>query len=49
MNHALILPILIPLFAGGAIVALPLRAKRLQRAINVISTLALLPIAVALA
>ena len=49
MNHALILPILIPLFTGGAIVALPLRAKRLQRAINVIATLALLPIAVALA
>ncbi|HKR40871.1 MAG TPA: monovalent cation/H+ antiporter subunit D [Paraburkholderia sp.] len=49
MNHALILPILIPLFAAGAIVALPLRAKRLQRAINVIATLALLPIAVALA
>ncbi|MEX3840800.1 monovalent cation/H+ antiporter subunit D [Paraburkholderia sp. BR10882] len=49
MNHALILPILIPLFAAGAIVALPLRAKRLQRAINVIATLALLPIAAALA
>ncbi|WP_343670764.1 monovalent cation/H+ antiporter subunit D [Paraburkholderia heleia] len=49
MNHALILPILIPLFAAGSIVALPLRAKRLQRAINVIATLALLPIAVALA
>jgi multicomponent K+:H+ antiporter subunit D len=49
MNHVLILPILIPLFAAGAIVALPLRAKRLQRAINVIATLALLPIAVALA
>ena len=49
MNHALILPILIPLFAAGAIVALPLRAKRLQRAINVIATLALLPVAVALA
>ncbi|HEY4803630.1 MAG TPA: monovalent cation/H+ antiporter subunit D [Paraburkholderia sp.] len=49
MNHALILPILIPLFAAGAIVALPLRAKRLQRAINVIATLALLPLAVALA
>jgi multicomponent K+:H+ antiporter subunit D len=49
MNHALILPILIPLFAAGLIVALPLRAKRLQRAINVIATLALLPIAVALA
>jgi len=49
MNHALVLPILIPLFAAGAIVALPLRAKRLQRAINVIATLALLPLAVAFA
>ncbi|SDE38523.1 monovalent cation/H+ antiporter subunit D [Paraburkholderia lycopersici] len=49
MNHALILPILIPLFAAAAIVALPLRAKRLRRAINVIATLALLPIAVAFA
>jgi multicomponent K+:H+ antiporter subunit D len=49
MNHALILPILIPLFAAGAIVALPVRAKRLQRALNVIATLALLPVAIALA
>jgi multicomponent K+:H+ antiporter subunit D len=49
MNHALIFPILIPLFAAGIIVALPLRAKRLQRAINVVATLALLPIAVGLA
>lgn len=49
MNHALILPILIPLLAAGAIVALPLRAKRLQRAISVVATLALLPISIALA
>lgn len=48
MNHALILPILIPLLAAGAIVALPVRAKRLQRAINVIATLALLPLSLAL-
>lgn len=48
MNHALILPILIPLLAAGAIVALPVRAKRLQRAINVIATLALLPLSIAL-
>ncbi|QGZ64044.1 monovalent cation/H+ antiporter subunit D [Paraburkholderia acidisoli] len=49
MTHALILPILIPLFAAGAIVALPLRAKRLQRALNVVATLALLPVSLALA
>jgi multicomponent K+:H+ antiporter subunit D len=49
MNHALILPILIPLFAAGAIVALPVRAKRLQRALNVVATIALLPVVVALA
>ncbi|MCG5074176.1 monovalent cation/H+ antiporter subunit D [Paraburkholderia tagetis] len=45
MNHALLLPILIPLFAAGAIVALPLRAKRVQRALNAAATLALLPVA----
>ncbi|QBR00569.1 monovalent cation/H+ antiporter subunit D [Paraburkholderia pallida] len=49
MNHALLLPILIPLFAAGAIVALPLRAKRLQRALNALATLALLPVACMLA
>jgi multicomponent K+:H+ antiporter subunit D len=45
MNHALLLPILIPLFAAGAIVALPVRAKRLQRAINAVAIIALLPVA----
>ncbi|MFX1764302.1 monovalent cation/H+ antiporter subunit D [Paraburkholderia sp. A1RI-2L] len=49
MNHALLLPILIPLFAAGAIVALPLRAKRLQRALNAAATVALLPVAGVLA
>jgi multicomponent K+:H+ antiporter subunit D len=49
MNHGLILPILIPLFAAGAIVALPPRAKRLQRTLNVIATIALVPVAIALA
>ncbi|WP_322060885.1 monovalent cation/H+ antiporter subunit D [Paraburkholderia sp. J63] len=49
MNHALLLPILIPLFAAGAIVALPLRAKRVQRALNTLATLALLPVACVLA
>ena len=49
MNHALVLPILIPLFAAGAIVALPLRAKRVQRALNTLATLALLPVACMLA
>ncbi|WP_233800594.1 monovalent cation/H+ antiporter subunit D [Paraburkholderia sp. HP33-1] len=45
MNHALLLPILIPLFTAGLIVALPLRAKRLQRAVNAVAIIALLPIA----
>jgi multicomponent K+:H+ antiporter subunit D len=49
MNHGLVLPIVIPLFAAGAIVALPLRARRMQRALSVIATLALLPVAVWLA
>lgn len=49
MNHLLILPILIPLFAAGAIVALPVRAKRLQRALNVAAAIALVPVALALA
>ncbi|WP_322045719.1 monovalent cation/H+ antiporter subunit D [Paraburkholderia sp. J67] len=44
MNHALLLPILIPLFAAGAIVALPVRAKRLQRALNAAAIIALLPV-----
>ncbi|QXE07181.1 monovalent cation/H+ antiporter subunit D [Paraburkholderia sprentiae WSM5005] len=45
MNHVLLLPILIPLFCAGLIVALPLRAKRLQRALNVAASVALLPVA----
>ncbi|RQH05489.1 monovalent cation/H+ antiporter subunit D [Paraburkholderia dinghuensis] len=49
MNHALVLPIVIPLVAAAAIVALPLRAQRLQRALSVIATLALVPVAVWLA
>jgi multicomponent K+:H+ antiporter subunit D len=49
MNHGLILPIVIPLFAAGAIVALPLRARRLQLLLSVAATLALLPVAVWLA
>ncbi|WP_296653900.1 monovalent cation/H+ antiporter subunit D [Paraburkholderia sp.] len=49
MNHSLLLPIAIPLVAAGAIVALPLRARRVQRMINVAATLALLPVAVWLA
>ncbi len=49
LDHALLLPILIPLFAAGAIVALPLRARRLQRALNAIATVALLPVATVLA
>jgi multicomponent K+:H+ antiporter subunit D len=45
LSHALLLPILIPLFAAGAIVALPVRAKRLQRALNALAIVALLPVA----
>jgi multicomponent K+:H+ antiporter subunit D len=47
MNHSLLLPVLIPLFAAATIIALPARARQLQRAIHVIATLALLPVAVA--
>jgi multicomponent K+:H+ antiporter subunit D len=49
MNHGLVLPIVIPLLAAGALVALPPRARRLQRALNVAATLALLPVAAWLA
>ncbi|POR54647.1 multisubunit potassium/proton antiporter PhaD subunit [Paraburkholderia eburnea] len=45
MNHALLLPILIPLLAAAAIVALPVRAKRMQRALNAVAIVALLPVA----
>ncbi|MGF6956300.1 monovalent cation/H+ antiporter subunit D [Paraburkholderia youngii] len=45
MNHVLLLPILIPLFSAGVIVALPLRAKRLQRALNALAIISLLPVA----
>ncbi|PXW16409.1 monovalent cation/H+ antiporter subunit D [Paraburkholderia caballeronis] len=45
MNHGLLLPVLIPLVAAGAMIALPARARRLQHAIHVIATLALLPVA----
>ncbi|NML30163.1 monovalent cation/H+ antiporter subunit D [Paraburkholderia antibiotica] len=45
MNHVLLLPILIPLFAAGFIVALPLRRKRVQRALNAVAIVALLPVA----
>jgi multicomponent K+:H+ antiporter subunit D len=45
MSHVLLLPILIPLFCAGLIVALPLRAKRLQRALNAVAIIALLPVA----
>jgi multicomponent K+:H+ antiporter subunit D len=45
MNHVLLLPILIPLFSAGVIVALPLRAIRLQRALNALAIIALLPVA----
>ncbi|MBB5460573.1 monovalent cation/H+ antiporter subunit D [Paraburkholderia sp. Cpub6] len=45
MNHVLLLPILIPLFSAGVIVVLPPRAKRLQRALNALAIIALLPVA----
>jgi len=49
MNHALLLPVLIPLVAAAAMVALPARARPLQRALHALATLALLPVAAALA
>ena len=48
MNHSLLLPVLIPLVAAATMIALPVRATRLQRAVHVIATLALLPVAVVL-
>ncbi|MEX3790273.1 monovalent cation/H+ antiporter subunit D [Paraburkholderia sp. BR14374] len=45
MNHVLLLPILIPLFSAGVIVALPLRVQRLQRALNALAIISLLPVA----
>lgn len=48
MNHSLLLPVLVPLVAAALMVALPVRATRLQHAIHVLATLALLPVAAVL-
>ena len=48
MNHSLLLPILIPLVAAASMIALPVRARRLQHTIHALATLALLPVAAAL-
>lgn len=45
MNHWLILPVLLPLFAGCALL---LVGERLQRGLSLLATLALLPLAVVL-
>ncbi|WAG80577.1 monovalent cation/H+ antiporter subunit D [Metapseudomonas furukawaii] len=47
MTHLTILPILIPLFAGSLLLMLP-SMERLKRSISVLSTLALLPLALLL-
>lgn len=45
MNFWLILPILIPMFAGGILAMSPTRWLRRQRALSVIAAMALLPLA----
>lgn len=47
MNHLIILPILLPLFTGAALICLG-SAKKLVRVISVLATAALLPLAIIL-
>jgi multicomponent K+:H+ antiporter subunit D len=48
MNHAVLLPILLPMFAGALLAAMPAQALRAQRAVCAVATLLLLPVAVML-
>ncbi|MEM5430552.1 monovalent cation/H+ antiporter subunit D [Cupriavidus oxalaticus] len=48
MNHAVLLPILLPMFAGALLTAMPAHALRAQRAVCAAATLVLLPVAVML-
>lgn len=46
MNHALILPILLPLFAGSLLLLANRAGLRVQRGLSVLATLTLLPVAI---
>ncbi|MFX7878639.1 monovalent cation/H+ antiporter subunit D, partial [Acinetobacter baumannii] len=48
MNHAMLLPILLPLFCGGLLVVMPARWRARSRWLGVLATLALLPISAGL-
>ncbi len=45
MNHVLLLPILLPMFAGGLLTAMPMHRLRAQRVVCMAATLLLLPVA----
>ena len=47
MNHLLILPILLPLFAGAALLMLP-SLERIKRTLSILACLALIPVALLL-
>lgn len=46
MNHAVLLPILIPMFAGALLTAMPAQRLRAQRIVCAVATLLLAPVAV---
>ncbi|EYS97062.1 cation:proton antiporter [Cupriavidus sp. SK-4] len=48
MNHAVLLPILIPMFAGALLTAMPAQRLRAQRIVCALATLLLAPVAVQL-
>ncbi|BDB24326.1 monovalent cation/H+ antiporter subunit D [Cupriavidus sp. P-10] len=48
MNHAVLLPILLPMFAGALLTAMPAQALRAQRAVCTVAALLLLPVAIML-
>ena len=48
VTHALLLPLLVPMFAGAWLAMMPARRQRWQRSVSVGASLALLPIAVGL-
>lgn len=45
MNHVLLLPILLPMFAGGVLTAMPMHRLRAQRVVCMTATLLLVPAA----
>ncbi|WP_265923274.1 monovalent cation/H+ antiporter subunit D [Cupriavidus nantongensis] len=48
MNHAVLLPILIPMFAGALLTAMPAQRLHAQRVASAVATLLLVPVAVLL-